>query len=83
MENSVSSWAHAWDQITRRESRLFRFNEVVSNISVENNFADLDEGVVLLGDDLGGVEQVPLILGNISLRNCLNIQLPFSCLTRI
>ena len=48
-----------------REGSLLNLGEVVIGVAVEDHLANRDQGVVLLGPNLGDIEGVPAVGGGI------------------
>lgn len=72
LQDPISGGTHSRHEVTRRKSSLLSLSEMVEGVSVEDDLAHLDEGVVLLRDHLGRVEQVVLVIGDFPLRNGLD-----------
>ena len=49
----------------RRESSLLNLSKVVVGVTVEDHLSDGDQGVILLGPDLGDIKGVPAVGGGI------------------
>lgn len=83
LQDPIRRGTHSRHKVTRRKCGLFCLSEVIDWVSVEYDFADLNERVVLLRDHLSWVKQVVLIIWGIALRNGLDAKLPLSSLTRV
>ena len=80
LQNAVSGWTHTRHKVTWRESRLLGVGEIVLAVAIKHYLANLDERVVLLADNFGGVKDVPLVVGHICFRDSLHAQLPLCSL---
>lgn len=76
LEHLVLGRLNTGDQMRGRESGLLNISEIVFGVSVEDHLSDVDQGIVLVGPDLGDIENVPLVVLSIFGRHNLNLDTP-------
>lgn len=59
LQDGVGGRLNTWNQVRRRESNLLNLGEVVLDVSVQGELAEWSQRHVLLGPDLGQIEDVP------------------------
>jgi hypothetical protein len=64
LEERIVGEVHPWHDVLRAESHLLDLGKVVHGVTVERERADVLHRHELLGDELGGVEQVEVELGS-------------------
>lgn len=62
LEDGVGGWLDAGGHVGRVECDLLHLGKVISRILVENHLADLATGELLLGPDVGQVEDIDLLV---------------------
>lgn len=65
LEHAVGRGLDTGDHVRGRESGLLDLGKVVVGVTVEDHLSDGDQGVVLLGPDLGDIEGVPAVGGGL------------------
>lgn len=83
LKHFINRGLHSGNEVTGRKGRLFSLSKVIFRISVEDQFSNRNERVISLGDHLGDIKDVPLVVEAIFLGNDLNFELPLSSLTSI
>lgn len=83
LEQRVIRRVDARNHVRSAEGNLFRLREVLVDVTVESQGADLLDRDELLGPDLRRIEQVELELVLVGLRNRLDAKLPLREGTRV
>jgi len=65
LQHAIGRGLNTGNHVRRRESGLLNLGEVVVGVAVKDHLSDGDQGVVLLGPDLGDIEGVPAVGGGI------------------
>jgi len=76
LKHSVSRGFNSWDQMSRAESRLLNFSEVVFWVLVQNHFPEGDQWIIAMWPHLGHVEDVPFVVGAFAFGHDLDVKLP-------
>jgi hypothetical protein len=76
LEHPIGRGLNAWNNVGRSKSRLLNLSEVVLRILVEHNLANWNQWVILVGDNLGDIENIVLLVLSLFLGNELNIPCP-------
>ena len=76
LEHLVCRWLNTWDSVSGSKGYLLSLSEIVLRVLVEEDLANWDERVILLGDCLSHVENVELVVFALLLGDELNVPCP-------